>query len=137
MSKTSMALVGPNCESTSRKCWISGIAWVRAPRALYRAVGQARLAFHPTIEAEQEDNHSRLRPNAVFGLVEHDRGLALHGLGGDFFATVRGEVVHYERSPRGLSHQFGVELVPGEGDAAPLRFALLAHRSPDIGIDGL
>ena len=55
---------------------------------------------------------------------------------GDFFAAMGGQAVHEQGVFWGLRHQRRVDLIVCEVFQALLRFGLLAHAGPHVGVDG-
>src|SRR5260370_3851165 len=79
------------------------------------------------------ERHLSVEP--VAGLVEHFGSRAVDDLVGDLFATMSRKAVQEDRALRGI-HKRLVDLVRRE-DLTPSRpLVLLAHRGPDVGIDG-
>src|SRR5260370_32174206 len=80
--------------------------------------------------------HERhLGVESVAGLVEHPGSRAVDDLVGDLFATMSRKAVQEDRALRRI-HQRLVDLV-GRKDLTPGRpLVLLAHRAPDVGVDG-
>ena len=73
---------------------------------------------------------------AVFGLLPDDRAPAVEDLGADLLARMGREAVHDDRPLGGEREQVGVELVGGEGGAAPLGLSgVIAEAYPDVGIE--
>ena len=73
----------------------------------------------------------------VFGLVENDRrGLFKH-LGRNLFAAMGGQTVHEKRPRTCRRHQLTVHLKCLELPPPYHGLALLPHRRPHIGVDGI
>src|SRR5438093_269536 len=85
--------------------------------------------------AHQRRKERLLDVQPVLGLVPDARLRALDHLGRDFLAPMRGEAVQEDGRGIGELHQLGVHRVAAERVAARLRFALLPHRGPNVGVD--
>ena len=63
---------------------------------------------------EEHEQQRLLRMQAVFGLIEDDRGFRFEYLGRNFLAAVRRKTVHEERARTRERHQFFVHLIRRE-----------------------
>ena len=110
---------------------------VAAERDDHRAAGRAGHD-RPQSTCDQRVDDRLLGGQAVGRLVPHDRRGTVDHLGGHLLAAMGGEAVHEHGVRRRGRHQR--RMSPGRARApqpAPLRVGLLAHRDPDVGVDGM
>src|SRR3989338_3752467 len=87
----------------------------------------------PVSHEQQQDGF--LHVQAVFGLLEDERGGRVHHRVGHLLAPMGRQAVEEDGVRRRLRHQFRVHLVGREDFFPRGRLGLLPHAGPDVGVD--
>ena len=74
---------------------------------------------------------------AILGLVKYPTGRAFDRAGADLFAPVGRQAVQHDGAAVGFGQESLIQAPAGKGLFPFQLFLLLAHRSPDIGIEGM
>ena len=96
-----------------------------------------RCALAHAVVLEQEAEEAAEGVEAVVGLWERPALGTVDDGGRHLFTAMGGEAVHEDRMGRCLRHDPFVDLEPLEGATPEVRFLLLPHRRPDVGVHGV
>src|SRR3954462_9793104 len=93
--------------------------------------------WESTNSAEKPHQDGFLNVQPVFRLVEYHRTRSVDDFVGYFPSPMSWEAVHKHSVRGGVLHELSIDLIGNESSETFLRFILLSHAGPHIGVHGV